>query len=103
MAEVQLRGLRPVGALAPDPLHHGLEHLNREVARRTDVVGIFPNRASVIRLAGALLAEQDDEWLTSRHYFSVESMAQLKPRTKAHALGDGVQPKEVTERATGVA
>jgi putative transposase len=58
---------------------NGLERLNREVARRIDVVGIFPDRNSVIRLAGALLAEQDDEWATSRRYFSVESMAPAVP------------------------
>jgi transposase-like protein len=62
---------------ASDHSTNPLERLNREVKRRTNVVGIFPNEAGIRRLAGAVLMEQNDGWIQGNCYMTLETMAEL--------------------------
>ena len=72
------------------------ERLNREIRRRTDVVGIFPNRAALLRLLGAVLAEQHDEWTETRRYIGLDVLAKSRGQQPETSTNEEVPTMALT-------
>src|ERR1700741_2870023 len=70
-----------------------LERLNKEVKRRADVVGIFPNEQSIVRLVGAVLLEQNDDWQTQNRYMQIKGFAEPAEKTI------DLKPLQITPKA----
>ena len=74
------------------------ERLNKEIRRRTDVVGIFPDRTALVRLVGAVLAEQHDEWIEGRRYLGLDVLARSRSNSPAQTVTEPTE--EVTPALT---